>query len=111
LTDDATLGRVTAAFGRQMAACKQMRERSGPIYEAACERSRVISGAWRAAGSPRLVHRVRRGGVSCYVFWSEHSDPRTWEPATDAQVTAWYSWWRARDRLRRSLRAPKGQRG
>lgn len=104
MTDD-TLEAITAAFGRQMAAYTQMKQRSGPIYENARTRSRTISEAWRAAGRPRRVHRAWRGGVPYYVFWSEHGDPKTWEPATEAEVTAWYRWWRERDGLRRELEA------
>lgn len=38
---------------RMGAAIKQMKERSGPIYEQATTRSRVVNTAWRAAGSPK----------------------------------------------------------
>jgi hypothetical protein len=93
--------RVTAAFGRQMAAFKQMREHSGPIYETARERSRIASAAWRAAGSPKPVHLVHIAGVRRYVIWGRARDPASWTLATDAQVAAWYAWWRERERLRR----------
>ena len=110
MPEDATLKRIATALGRQMAAVKQMQDRSGPIYETARARSRISSEAWRAAGSPRPVHRVRRDGVPTYVFWSNHGDPMTWLPASDAEVAAWYAWWRERDRLRRDVRAA-GQAG
>jgi hypothetical protein len=45
MDDGAALVHATASFGRQMASFKQMRERSGPVYETARERSRVINAA------------------------------------------------------------------
>jgi hypothetical protein len=102
--DSAAIDRVTASMQRQMAAMKQMVERTGPIYEIARERSRMMHAAWRAAGSPPHVHQVRIAGGCRYVTWTRAADPATWKPATDAEVKAWYTWWRERDRLRRGLR-------
>src|SRR5260370_24781979 len=39
---------------------RQMRARSGPVYELVEERSKLGSAAWRAAGSPLRVTRQRR---------------------------------------------------
>src|ERR1700730_4161882 len=43
---------------RQFEAEKQMRERSGPVYELAVERGRIASAAYQKAGRPRKVSRT-----------------------------------------------------
>ncbi len=96
--------RFMAAIARQFEVLRQMQERSGPIYELARERSRIISEAYQAAGRPRRVSLVHSPHGLAYVFhvrrggkWN-HS-----EPATRDDADAWYGWWRERERLRRKL--------
>ncbi|MGD0703021.1 MAG: hypothetical protein ABSA02_24440 [Trebonia sp.] len=40
-----------------------MRERSGPLYDRAAERSGAVSAVWRAAGRPPKVVQVAVGGT------------------------------------------------
>lgn len=90
-----------------MAALRQMEDRAGPIYETACDRSRTVSAAWRAAGSPPKVQRIHTADGPRWFLWRRVGAPAPRVPATDAQVTAWFAWWRERDRLRRELRGPR----
>jgi hypothetical protein len=43
---------------RQAEEERQMRERSGPLYELAVERGRIASAAWQKASRPRKVTRM-----------------------------------------------------
>jgi hypothetical protein len=96
----AAIEHLRAALGRQMAAMSQMVNRSGPIYDTARERSRIVHEAWRAAGSPRHVQRIHTADGVRYF-----TDPPARTLATEAQSAAWNAWRRERDRLRRELRA------
>lgn len=50
---EAAMERLRDSIRRQADAERQMRERSGPLYELSKQRSRLIGEAWRAAGRPR----------------------------------------------------------
>ncbi len=95
---------LEGALRRRMAQLRQMQERSGPEYELALERSRLINAAWRAAGSPRRVSRVHTSGGLAYRFTGRNDGRRT-EPATLDDWTAWQTWQRERERLRGEVRA------
>ncbi len=91
------------------AAYIQMRQRSGPYYDLSRERSRIVSEAYRAAGSPRKVF-MRHGldGELRYFFARQHPVPDP-QPATKTDADAWYAWGRERDHLRRELGSSRGQ--
>lgn len=80
---------------------KQMKERSGPIYDLSRERSRIIKDAWRAAGSPRKVSMISTKDGVKYVV---HRSSGDYEFVTKDEADAWYAWRRERDRLRNELR-------
>ncbi len=83
---------------------RQMQERSGPEYELATERSRIVNAAWRAVGRPSRVSRVHvQGGIE-YRFTGGGERRRT-EPATLDDWNAWQAWQRQRERLRAQVRA------
>ena len=56
--DDPIARRIVESARRQVDCVSQMQSRSGPLYELAKERSRIMSAAWRAAGSPRDPQRI-----------------------------------------------------
>ncbi len=97
--------RLMLAMERQLEALRQMESRSGPIYERAREGSRVVSEAYRAAGRPRDVTRVRGPDGWQYVHQvgRGHGFQR-FEPATEEEWRAWDAWCRERERLRERLR-------
>jgi hypothetical protein len=101
--------RLVAAMSRVIQAVTQMQARSGPYYELAHERSRIISEAYRAARKPRKVSMVLGCHPRAYVFHVRRGDTYHQEPATQADADAWYAWWRERDRLRRELGMSRGQ--
>jgi hypothetical protein len=76
-----------------------MRKRSGPHYDLATERGRITKAAWRAAGSPVRLQRVRGGRWYLYASWKRGDR----QEATPAQVAAWEAWCPERFRLRREL--------
>ena len=78
---------------------EQMRERSGPHYDLATQRGRIIKTAWRAAGSPARLQRVYGGQWYLYASWKRGDR----QEATPAQVAAWEAWCTERFRLRREL--------
>ena len=89
--------RLTAALARQKDALKQMRERTGPIYELARERSRIIGEAYRAAGSPRHVAMVR-GPDGWHIMRIVGRGAHTrYEPSTETEWRAWRTWASDRD--------------
>jgi hypothetical protein len=98
-----------AALGRQMAALRQMATRQGPYYESARERSRIVSSAYRAAGSPQRISM--RVGPDRKVRWYFARDKYVADPlpAPQADVDRWYAWCRERDRLRKELGSRRGQ--
>ena len=74
-----------------------------PIYERSRERSRKMSAAWRAAGSPKRVEAFyARDGVTYHVRRADGS----YELATDEAVQAWHAWCRERQRLRGEWMTP-----
>ncbi len=85
---------------------RQMRERSGPQYELAAERSRTASAAYRTAGRPPKVIGVTVGSLDADGGWhrEEHwylaarykQGERV--EATPEQVAAWDAWRAARPR-------------
>jgi len=95
--------RFTAAMDRQAEAFTQMRARSGPIYDLARERSRIVSEAYRAAGRPRDVTASRTRNGWTYEHKVGHGSTARLEPATEDEWTAWVAWCRERERLRREL--------
>jgi len=78
---------------------EQMRKRSGPHYDLATQRGRIIKAAWRAAGSPVRLQRVHGGRWYLYASWKRGGR----QEATPAQVAAWEAWCIERFRLRREL--------
>lgn len=96
---------MAAALDRQFEVRKQMMGRSGPIYEIARERGRIISEAYRAAGRPRYVSESRTPDGMAYVHRITRG-PRKWQqgPATEAEWRAWRAWCTERERLRQELR-------
>lgn len=104
--------RLAASIGRVFEEVAQMQARSGPYYDLAKERSRIVNAAYRAAGSPRkigarMMYNPTRI-VPVFVIRSGKSDEDT-ELATQADVDAWHAWVRQRDRLRRELGVKRGQ--
>ena len=75
----------------------QMRARSGPIYELARERSRIITAAWREAGSP-----VRPRGA---YLGTSGTGKKLYGPPdrTTAEWQIWRQWLHKRTRLQREL--------
>jgi hypothetical protein len=69
----------------------QMRRRSGPLYELSKKNSRLVSAAWRVAGSPRKPagSGIRRNEAGTLV----RIDTPEWR--------AWRAWKRQREELRR----------
>lgn len=84
------------AIRRVLRVQREMKERSGPFYELSKERSRIISTAWRAAGSPRHVSQVGTSNGIAYVVW--HRD-RSFDWVTEEDWNAWMAWQRERARL------------
>jgi hypothetical protein len=91
---------IVCAIHRMREQHRQMRERSGPLYEQAAEGSRAASDAWRTAGSPPRVVAVR---VGCTGADGEYVSERRWflaakfkrgerAEATPEQVAAWNAW-------------------
>lgn len=82
---------------------EQMRERSGPHYDLATQRGRIITAAWRAAGSPARLQRVYAGPhrIAWYLYAPWKRGHR--QEATPAQVAAWQAWCAERSRLHREL--------
>ena len=71
--------RLMEGIARQGAAFRQMTARSGPIYERSRERSRKMSAAWRAAGSPKRVEAFyARDGVTYHVRRADGSYELIW---------------------------------
>jgi DNA-directed RNA polymerase subunit RPC12/RpoP len=85
------IARLSAAAARQSDAHRQMEARSGPVYEVSRERSRLISEAWRAFGSP---HRPQHFDIT------RPPDPTTPEGRA---WHAWRAWRREKARLYREL--------
>jgi hypothetical protein len=103
--------RLVASMTRIAEAVTQMQARSGPYYDLARERSRIVAAAYKAAGSPRKV-----GAGMAYnplrvvpVFTVRSGKTYHTEPATQADKDAWYSWVRERDHLRRELGVNRGR--
>jgi hypothetical protein len=94
--------RLRASMERTMEVQRQMRARSGPLYELAKDRSRITSAAWRAAGSPRRVHRVHFPEGARWILGAP-KHPKTWRPSTRSDVDAWFGWWHERARLHSTL--------
>lgn len=69
----------------------QMQRRTGPLYELSKNNSRLISAAWRAAGSP---HKPAGSGL-------QHTETGHWERIDTPESRAWRVWVRQRERLRR----------
>lgn len=82
---------------------KQMRQRSGHLYDQAAERSRIMAAAWRAAGSPARLQRVHTSPdrINWYLYASWKRGHR--ELATPDQVAAWQAWCSERSRLHNEL--------
>jgi hypothetical protein len=57
----AAVERLRTSVQRVVDNQSQIRARAGPIYELSRERSRIISEAWRAVGSPRRPRGPFRG--------------------------------------------------
>jgi hypothetical protein len=103
---------ITCGMLRQAEEHRQMRERSGPLYELAVKRGRIASAAWQKAGRPRKVTRVWKpvrsadgsmvrdsGGSPVYeVGWYLASTMRSATPveATSEQVAAWQAYQESR---------------
>ena len=85
------IDRVITSTGE---ARRQMEQRQGPLYELSKANSRIISEAWRAAGSPR-----KPPGSGLQKSASGHLE-RTETP----EWRAWRAWIRERERLRRENR-------
>ena len=97
-------GHMQSAIARQFDVLRQMVERSGPIYELARERSRIISEAYRAAGRPRDVTMIRTPEGWSYVHRVGHGHRYVRDdPATEPEWRAWRAWCSERERLRRDV--------
>jgi hypothetical protein len=94
---DQRLEQSKASAMRVLENIQQMTARSGPIYECARERSRIVSAAWRQAGRPRRV--ITLWTVDGPTYWVEKADGSR-EAASAEQAKAWGAWVRARARLR-----------
>lgn len=101
---------MTCSLRRMVEQHKQMEERSGPQYELAKQRSRLMSDAWRAAGSPARLTCVIHGhtdenGWTGQIRWYVHRAYKRGElvEATPDQLTAWRAWQTDSRRLRREL--------
>ena len=64
--------------GFRLHALSLLLERSGPIYDLAHERSRIVSEAYRAAGRPRDINRYPGPDGWRYVHQVKRG-PRRWE--------------------------------
>lgn len=103
---------MTCALVRQLEAEKQMRERSGPLYELAVERGRIAAAAWQRAGRPRKVSMTSvfvRDADGTIVRDSAGSPVRefryyltstmrsgTWVEASPEQIAAWKAYQESR---------------
>lgn len=95
------LDRLMLGVGRQLDAFKQMRGRSGPIYEESRRLGKVVADAYRAAGRPRRVVKLWRGGYAHPVRTGPfHQDL---DPATEDEWRAWEAWVDERRRIRQEL--------
>jgi hypothetical protein len=93
--------RLMLGLRRQLEASQQMREHSGPIYDQSRQLGRVVADAYRAAGRPRRVVKLWRGGYAHPVRTGPfHADL---DPATEDEWKAWEAWVEERNRLRREL--------
>ena len=90
---------LDCSFTRWADAMTQMTARSGPIHEKSKDRGKVLSAAWRAAGSPPRVIRVGEETRIQYYLYAPWKRESQFEEATPEQVEAWYSWNRERARL------------
>lgn len=94
--------RLGAAIARQFDAMSQMTQRSGPVYETARQRSRIVREAYRAAGSPCHVIAVHTPAGLRFMRYVAPPKVAS-EPATDEEWQAWQAWCRERERLRREV--------
>lgn len=95
------LERLMLGVGRQLDAFKQMREHSGPIYDQSRQLGRIVADSYRAAGRPRRVVKVWRGGYAHPVRTGPfHHDL---DPATEEEWKAWEAWVVERRRIRAEL--------
>lgn len=92
---------LAAGIRRQLDVLRQMAEGSGPTYTLARERGITINAAYRDAGAPRRVARVRTPDGWAFHF-RVRDDLGKWRirPATEAEWLAWASWRRQRRHLR-----------
>jgi hypothetical protein len=90
---------MTERLKRMTEQHEQMRKRSGPHYDLATQRGRIIKAAWRAAGSPVRLQRVHGGRWYLYASWKRGDR----QEATLGQVAAWEAWCIERFRLRHEL--------
>ena len=95
--------RSLAAAKRQGDALRQMMTRSGPLYELARQRSRVVSEAYRAAGRPPAIRPIHGRDGRTYVRKVGRGRHWHYEPATQDEWEAWQAWLRQRARLRKQL--------
>jgi hypothetical protein len=104
--DEAELARKTEAVLDNL---QQMRDRSGPQYELSQQRSRIVADAYRAAGSPRHVSKVRTPTGWEYRHIVTRGPRRgELEPATEEDWRAWHAWAGIRFQLRAELRRRDG---
>lgn len=99
MDDNPAVRRLTASMARMVDAQRQMEQRAGPVYDLAVSRSRVISDAYRAAGSPP---KPRGPGFQL----SETGMP---ERVETPEWQAWRAWLTIRYQLRRELGIQRGE--
>ena len=93
--------RFVSGFVRTSEDINQMRERSGPLYDESRRLGKIVADAYRAAGRPRQVVKLWRGGYAHPVRTGPfHHDL---EPATEAEWSAWQAWVEERRRIRREI--------
>lgn len=92
-----TLESLQRSFRRLADNQKQMKARSGPMYELARERSRIISAAWRAAGSPPRPKGEFRGlsGSGKKLYGQPDRTTAEWQ--------RWREWLHQRTQLYKTL--------
>jgi len=92
-----TLESLQQSFKRLTDNLDQMKARSGPFYDLAHERNRIISSAWRATGSPKRPRGAFRGVSG--------NGKKLYGPPdrTTAEWQVWREWLQQKTRLYREL--------
>jgi hypothetical protein len=99
MDDNPALRRLKASMARMVDAQRQMEQRAGPVYDLSVSRSRVVSDAYRAAGSPP------KPPGSPFQF----SETGLLERGDTPEWQAWRAWLQIREQLRRELGIQRGK--